>query len=68
MTFTLSSHNVIQYLQKVGLCSLEDNVAVEELPVTSSKNVNLLVTILSEDCSEENTVKRALLVKQEKKH
>jgi hypothetical protein len=66
MTFTLSSHNVIQYLRKLGVCSLEDNVAVEELPVTSGKNVNLLVTTFQEYRPGENTAKHALLVKQEK--
>jgi|UPI00037B60C7 hypothetical protein len=66
MTFTLSSHNVIQYLRKLGVCSLEDNVAVEELPVTSGKNVNLLVTTFQEYRPGENTAKHVLLVKQEK--
>ncbi|WP_193197477.1 phosphotransferase family protein [Nostoc sp. MG11] len=57
MVLSLSSHNVIQYLQDAGLCSSEDGAANEsELP-ESSKNCNLLVTLAGN---------RKLLVKQER--
>ncbi|NDJ25410.1 phosphotransferase [Nostoc sp. B(2019)] len=57
MVLSLSSHNVIQYLQDAGLCSSEDGAANEsELP-ESSKNCNLLVTLADN---------RKLLVKQER--
>ncbi len=43
MVFSLSSHNVIQYLQVAGLCSLEDEVEVDsQLPYR--KNRNFLIT------------------------
>ncbi|BAZ29304.1 aminoglycoside phosphotransferase [Cylindrospermum sp. NIES-4074] len=58
MLLSLSSQNVIQYLQDAGLCSAEDGVLVEsELPESSNKNLNLLVTL---------TDNRQLLVKQER--
>ncbi|MFQ4145709.1 aminoglycoside phosphotransferase family protein [Chlorogloeopsis sp. ULAP02] len=56
MIFTLSSHNVIQYLQKADLCSLEDGASAKNLPETNKKNANLLVTLKGD---------RTLLVKQE---
>lgn len=57
MVLSLSSHNVIQYLQDAGLCSSEDGAANEsELP-ESTKNCNLLVTLADN---------RKLLVKQER--
>lgn len=57
MVFSLSSHNVIQYLQSLGLCSSEDGVSADsELP-HSNKNRNYLVTVPSN---------RQLLVKQER--
>ncbi len=57
MVFSLSSHNVIQYLHLSGLCSSEDGASADsELP-QSSKNLNFLVTLA------EN---RQLLVKQER--
>ncbi len=56
MVLSLSSHNVIQYLQEAGLCSSEDGASDDsELP-DSSKNLNLLVTLADN---------RKLLVKQE---
>jgi hypothetical protein len=46
MLTSLSSHNVIQYLQEAGLCSSEEGVSTEsELPQSSKKNLNLLVTL-----------------------
>ena len=58
MVLSLSSYNVIQYLQNVGLSSSEDGAyADSELYLSSKKNFNLLVT-LSEN--------RQLLVKQER--
>ncbi|MEA5571399.1 aminoglycoside phosphotransferase family protein [Calothrix sp. UHCC 0171] len=57
MVSSLSSHNVIQYLQEAGLCSSEDGASADsELP-QSSKNRNFLVTL---------TGNRKLLVKQER--
>lgn len=57
MLIPLSSHNVIQYLQDAGLCSSEEGVSADsELPHSSKKNFNLLVTL---------TGNRKLLVKQE---
>ena len=57
MVFSLSSHNVIQYLHDAGLCSSEDGAhADSELPQSSKKNLNLLVKLAS-DCK--------LVVKQE---
>ncbi|BAZ19534.1 aminoglycoside phosphotransferase [Kalymmatonema gypsitolerans NIES-4073] len=58
MVLSLSSHNVIQYLHKVGLCSSEEGVyADSELPLSSMKNCNLLVNL---------TANHKLLVKQER--
>ena len=58
MVLSLSSYNVIQYLQDVGLSSSEDGAyADSKLHLNSKKNFNLLVT-LSEN--------RKLLVKQER--
>ena len=55
MVVSLSSHNVIQYLQEAGLCSSEDGASDDsELP-ESGKNLNLLVMADN----------RKLLVKQE---
>ncbi|WP_017655479.1 phosphotransferase family protein [Fortiea contorta] len=57
MLLTLSSHNVIQYLQDAGLCSSEDGASDDsELP-DNSKNLNLLVTLADH---------RQFLVKQER--
>lgn len=57
MVLSLSSQNVIQYLQNAGLCSSEDGTVSEsELP-DGSKNFNLLVNLASN---------RKLLVKQER--
>ncbi|GAB1538252.1 hypothetical protein NUACC21_09100 [Scytonema sp. NUACC21] len=58
MLISLSSHNVIQYLQEAGLCSSEEGVSADsELPQSSKKNSNLLVTLRGN---------RKLLVKQER--
>lgn len=58
MVLSLSSYNVIQYLQNVGLSSSEDGAyADSEVYLSSKNNFNLLVT-LSEN--------RKLLVKQER--
>ncbi|MBD2385387.1 phosphotransferase family protein [Cylindrospermum sp. FACHB-282] len=58
MLLSLSSHNVIQYLQDAGLCSSEDGASYEsELPESGNKNLNLLVTLAGN---------RKLLVKQER--
>lgn len=57
MVLSLSSHNVIQYLQSADLCSSEDGTSNDsELP-DSSKNLNLLVNLADN---------RKLLVKQER--
>ncbi len=46
MVLSLSSHNVIQYLQDAGLCSSEDGPSDKsELPGSSQNNFNLLVTL-----------------------
>jgi len=46
MVLSLSSGNVIQYLQDVGLCSLEDPASDKsELPGSSKNNFNLVVTL-----------------------
>ncbi len=59
MVLSLSSHNVIQYLQDAGLCSSEDGPSDKsELPGSSQNNFNLLVTLADN---------RQLLVKQERK-
>lgn len=56
MLSSLSSHNVIQYLQEAGLCSSEDGASADsELP-QSSKNRNFRVNLSGN---------RTLLVKQE---
>ena len=58
MVLSLSCSNVIQYLQDAGLSSLKDGTFVEsELPPSSKKNFNLLVTL---------SANRKLLVKQER--
>lgn len=58
MVLSLSSHNVIQYLQDAGLCISEDGVSEKsELPGSSKNNFNLLVTLADN---------RQLLVKQER--
>jgi len=60
MLLSLSSQNVIQYLDKAGLCSLEDGTSDKaELPKSSNKNFNLLVKLPGD---------RQLLVKQERLH
>ncbi|MEH2082109.1 MAG: phosphotransferase [Nostoc sp.] len=59
MVLSLSSHNVIQYLQDAGLCSSEDGSSDKsELPGSSQNNFNLLVTLADN---------RQLLLKQERK-
>ncbi len=59
MLSSLSSQNVIQYLQQAGLCSPDDNnVDKSILPENNHKNWNLLV-ILADN--------RQLLIKQERK-
>ncbi|MEH1998508.1 MAG: aminoglycoside phosphotransferase family protein [Nostoc sp.] len=58
MVLSLSSHNVIQYLQDAGLCSSEDAASEKsELPGSSKNNFDLLVTLADN---------RKLLVKQER--
>ncbi|ARV61747.1 LPS biosynthesis choline kinase [Nostocales cyanobacterium HT-58-2] len=58
MVLLLSSHNVIRYLHKAGLCSSEEGSnADSEVTRTSIKNFNLLVTLTGEN---------KLLIKQEK--
>ncbi|MEH1937564.1 MAG: phosphotransferase [Nostoc sp.] len=58
MVLSLSSHNVIQYLQDVGLCSSEDGASDKsELPGSSKNNLDLLVTLADN---------RKLLLKQER--
>ncbi|MEH2062286.1 MAG: phosphotransferase [Nostoc sp.] len=58
MVLSLSSHNVIQYLQDAGLCISEDGVSEKsELPGSSKNNFNLLVTLADN---------RQLLLKQER--
>ncbi|MEH2363437.1 phosphotransferase [Nostoc sp.] len=58
MVLSLSSHNVIQYLQDAGLCSSEDGASDKsELPGSSKNNFDLLVTLADN---------RKLLVKQER--
>ncbi|MBD2436076.1 aminoglycoside phosphotransferase family protein [Nostoc sp. FACHB-110] len=57
MLLSLSSQNVIQYLQAAGLCSLEDGITDKsELPGSSKKNFNLRVTLADN---------HKLLIKQE---
>jgi thiamine kinase-like enzyme len=56
MILSLSSQNVIQYLQNAGLCSSEDGILYEsELPESGRNNLNLLVNLAGN---------RKLLVKQ----
>ncbi|MCC5601704.1 aminoglycoside phosphotransferase family protein [Nostoc favosum] len=58
MVLSLSSHNVIQYLQEAGLCSSEDDASDKsELPGSSKNNFGLLVTLADN---------RKLLIKQER--
>ncbi|MDZ7950347.1 aminoglycoside phosphotransferase family protein [Nostoc sp. DedQUE09] len=58
MVLSLSSHNVIQYLQEAGLCSSEDGPSDKsELPGSSQNNFNLLVTLADN---------RQLLIKQKR--
>jgi len=58
MVLSLSSHNVIQYLQDAGLCSSEDGASEKsELPGNSKSNFNLVVTLADN---------RKLLIKQER--
>ncbi|MEH1802522.1 MAG: phosphotransferase [Nostoc sp.] len=58
MVLSLSSHNVIQYLQDAGLCSSEDGPSDKsELPGSSQNNFKLLVTLADN---------RKLLLKQER--
>ncbi len=59
MLFSLSSHNVIQYLQKAGLCSSEDRAVTENKLPQSRKNSNFLVNLSAGNGQQ-------LLVKQEK--
>ncbi|MFM5896661.1 MAG: aminoglycoside phosphotransferase family protein, partial [Dolichospermum sp.] len=59
MLSSLSSQNVIQYLQQTGLCSPKDgNVNKSVLPKNNHKNWNLLVKLA--DNSQ-------LLIKQQRK-
>ncbi|QKQ76494.1 aminoglycoside phosphotransferase family protein [Nostoc sp. TCL240-02] len=58
MVLSLSSHNVIQYLQEAGLCSSEDDASDKsELPGSSKNSFDLLVTLADN---------RKLLIKQER--
>lgn len=58
MVLSLSSHNVIQYLQEAGLCNSEDDASDKsELPGSSKNNFDLLVTLADN---------RKLLIKQER--
>ncbi|NJL09808.1 MAG: aminoglycoside phosphotransferase family protein [Calothrix sp. SM1_7_51] len=56
MISLLSSQNVIQYLQDVGLLACEDGASADTESPQSSKNLNLLVSLAPD---------RKLLVKQE---
>lgn len=57
MLLSLSSQNVIQYLQAAGLCGLEDGTSDKiESPESNNKNFNLVVKLADN---------RQLLVKQE---
>ncbi|MBD2596260.1 aminoglycoside phosphotransferase family protein [Nostoc spongiaeforme FACHB-130] len=59
MLLPLSSQNVTQYLHAAGLCSLEDgNLDLSQLPGSSKKNFNLLVTLGNN---------QQLLIKQEQR-
>ncbi|BAY76747.1 aminoglycoside phosphotransferase [Nostoc linckia NIES-25] len=57
MVLSLSSHNVIQYLQNAGLCNSEGGSDKFDLPGSSKKNFNLVVTLADN---------RKLLLKQER--
>lgn len=57
MLITLCDHNVIQYLQAIGVSSSEDEAEYTELFNSNKKNFNLLVTLAGN---------RQLLVKQER--
>ncbi|MFN6513165.1 MAG: phosphotransferase family protein [Nostoc sp. CreGUA01] len=58
MVLSLSSHNVVQYLQDADLCNSEGGRLDEfDLPESSKKNLNLVVTLADN---------RKLLVKQER--
>ncbi|MEH2249046.1 phosphotransferase [Nostoc sp.] len=58
MVLSLSSHNVMQYLQDAGLCSSEDGASDKsELPGSSNNNFDLLVTLADN---------RKLLLKQKR--
>ena len=57
MVFSLSSHNVIQYLQLRGLCSSEDGISADSELLQGGKNHNFIVTLPGN---------RQLLVKQER--
>ncbi|MCC5618389.1 aminoglycoside phosphotransferase family protein [Nostoc sp. CHAB 5836] len=58
MVLSLSSHNVMQYLQDAGLCNSEDGASDQsELPGSSKNNFNLVVTLADN---------RQLLIKQER--
>ncbi|MDJ0737355.1 MAG: aminoglycoside phosphotransferase family protein [Nostocaceae cyanobacterium] len=57
MLLSLSSHNVIQYLQDAGLCSSEDGAAFAQKLPKNSNNFNFLVSISAKN--------HKLLVKQE---
>ncbi|MBD2139211.1 aminoglycoside phosphotransferase family protein [Anabaena sp. FACHB-1237] len=68
MLLLLSSQNVIQYLQKSGLCSLEDQAVYKSmLPETQGKNRNLLVNLAGDSASADLSI-RQLLVKQEQQN
>jgi hypothetical protein len=56
MVFSLSSHNVIQYLEGAGLCSSEDGTSADS-ELLHGKNHNFVVTLPSN---------RKLLLKQER--
>jgi len=57
MVLSLSSHNVIQYLQDADLCNSEGGTDESNLPGSSKKNFNLVVTLADN---------RKLLLKQER--
>jgi hypothetical protein len=59
MVLSLSSQNVIQYLQGAGLCSSEDGASNESELTDGSKNFNLLVNLVGNG---------KLLVKQERQN
>ncbi|MEA5554076.1 aminoglycoside phosphotransferase family protein [Anabaena cylindrica UHCC 0172] len=57
MILSLSSQNVIQYLQNAGLCSSEDGILYESELLESGRNNRNLLVSLADNCK--------LLVKQE---